>query len=158
SGFSYGREWDRASILAGSVAEADFEGHGTHVAGIAAGSGRGTGNARPAYRYVGIAPEADLIVVQTDFTFSHIVDAVSYGFSRAAAMGKPAVVNLSLGSNYGPHDGTDPQDQQLNALTGPGRIICASAGNSGADTIHAETTVAQGDSAILTFYLLSSMP
>lgn len=158
SGFAYGREWTHAAIQSGTCTEADFDGHGTHVTGTAAGSGKATGNGKTAYRYVGIAPEADIVFVKTDFTFSHIIDGVNYIFQRAAALGKPAVVNLSLGSNYGPHDGTESQDQQISALTGPGKLVCVSAGNSGADSIHAELTVTQGSSTSVTFRIPSYSP
>ncbi len=155
SGFAYGREWTHAAIQSGTCSEIDADGHGTHVTGTAAGSGKATGNGKTAYRYVGIAPQADIIFVKTDFTFSHIVDGVNYIFQRASALGKPAVVNLSLGSNYGPHDGTEAQDQQISALTGPGKLVCVSAGNSGADSIHAELTVSQGTSSSVTFRIPS---
>ncbi|MGE5177486.1 MAG: S8 family serine peptidase [Bacteroidota bacterium] len=136
SGFTYGAESDSAQINAGLSGEQDTGGHGSHVLGIAAGDGRGTGNGLPAFTYVGVAPEADLIAVKTDFTDTRIVDGVSYIFQKAAALGKKAVVNLSVGSQQGPHDGTDPFDQMISALTGPGRIVVASAGNDAGKDLH----------------------
>jgi subtilisin family serine protease len=61
---------------------------------------------------------------------------VSYIFQKAAALGKRAVVNLSLGSQQGPHDGTDPFDLMIDALTGPGRIVVVSAGNDAGKGLH----------------------
>ncbi len=137
-GFTYGAEYSAAQINAGSAPETDPDGHGTHVMGIAGGNGSATGNGLPAYTYVGMAPEADLIMVKTTFGTSAIVDGVNYVFQRAAALGKQAVVNLSLGTQQGPHDGTFGFDTMVNALTGPGKIVVCSAGNSGEDNLHGQ--------------------
>jgi subtilisin family serine protease len=137
-GFTYGAEYSAAQINAGAAPETDPDGHGTHVMGIAGGNGSATGNGFPAYTYVGMAPEADLIMVKTTFSTAAIVDGVNYVFQRAAALGKQAVVNLSLGTQNGPHDGTYGFDTMVNALTGPGRIVVCSAGNSGADNMHGQ--------------------
>lgn len=144
AGFGYGAEWLPAAINSGVASETDGEGHGSHVMGIAAGDGSASGNGQPAFTYVGMAPEADLCVVKTTFQTTAIVDGVSYIFQKAASLGKQAVVNLSLGTQEGPHDGTLDIDQMVNALTGPGRIVVASAGNSGEDNLHGQVTVAPG--------------
>jgi len=140
-GFTYGTEWLPASINPGFASEIDDQGHGSHVMGIAAGDGSATGNGQPAFTYVGMAPEADLCAVKTTFETTAIVDGVSYIFQKAAALGKQAVVNLSLGTQVGPHDGTLDMDQMLNALTGPGKIIVASAGNEGDEKLHGQVTL-----------------
>ncbi len=140
-GFTYGTESSAAQINAGTASEIDGLGHGTHVAGIAAGNGRATGNFEESYQYVGIAPEADLCVVKTTFQNTAIVDGVSYIFQKAASLGKRAVVNLSLGTQEGPHDGTLALDQMLNALTGPGKIIVTAAGNEGNSGLHGQVIV-----------------
>ncbi|MEZ4648107.1 MAG: S8 family serine peptidase [Candidatus Eisenbacteria bacterium] len=142
--FGYGREWTPAEIDAGSCTEADADGHGTHVAGTAAGSGHATGNGQAAGRFVGVAPEARIVVVKTDFYTSSIVDAIDYVFAKADELNLPAVVNLSLGHHYGPHDGTEATDLAMDALVGPGRIIVAAAGNEQEDGIHAEASVPRG--------------
>ncbi|HVP39186.1 MAG TPA: S8 family serine peptidase [Candidatus Saccharimonadales bacterium] len=140
--YPYGTEWVRANLeTPGLAREVDASGHGTHVAGIAAGNGAGTGNGKPAYTYVGIAPEADLVVVKTDYSLTGIVDGVNWIFQKAALLGRDAVVNLSLGNNYGPHDGTDPEELALDALAGPGRLIVKSAGNTGGSHLHGRVNV-----------------
>jgi len=118
----------------------DTVGHGTHVAGIAAGGD-------PTYE--GIAPEATLLVVKTDLLDAHVADAVRYVFRVAGELGLPAVVNLSLGSHGDPHDGTDPLSAVIDEQVGPGRIVCCSAGNAGTDDIHGQVEVAQGRSRSL---------
>src|SRR5882672_7014284 len=141
AGFTYGAEWLPASINALIPSEVDDQGHGSHVLGIAAGNGSATGSAQPAFTYVGMAPEADLCMVRTTFETTAIVDGVNYIFQKAASLGKQAVVNLSLGTQVGPHDGTLDMDRMMNALTGPGKIIVASAGNEGDKKLHGQVTL-----------------
>ncbi len=112
----------------------DFGGHGTHVASLAGGTGRS--NAPP--RYVGVAPEASYIVARVARKGGGIYDtdvlkAASFVFERAADLARPAVVNLSLGSDFGGHDGSSPVERGLESLVGaehPGRAIVVAAGNS----------------------------
>jgi subtilisin family serine protease len=129
AGYAYGTEWTQAQINANVSTEVDVAGHGTHVMGIAGGDGSGTGGAVPAFTYVGMAPKADLLMVKTTLQTTDILDGVAYVFGRATALGENAVCNLSLGSHYGPHDGSSAFESALSALTGPGRIIIKSAGN-----------------------------
>ncbi|MBU1700169.1 MAG: S8 family serine peptidase [Candidatus Eisenbacteria bacterium] len=153
SGFGYGTEWDTDDIENSDCDSKDTHGHGTHVAGTAAGNGAATGHGEPAYTYVGAAPKADIIAVKTTFFTTDVVDAVEYVFSKATALSKSAVVNLSLGTHYGPHDGTADFDLALDALAGENRIIVAAAGNEQGDRIHAEVTVAQGGTGSATFII-----
>jgi subtilisin family serine protease len=150
-GFTYGTEWDSTAINAGTATQTDTDGHGTHVITTAAGNGRATGNGQPAGTYVGVAPKADVIAVKTTYAATAIVDGVKYIFLKAAALGKNAVVNLSLGTQAGPHDGTYGFDTLIDALTGPGKIVVASAGNRQDDDIHGRLTLgaAQADSMTL---------
>lgn len=113
----------------------DGYGHGTHVASLAAGNGLSDSPAR----YVGIAPEAKLIVARVtrggggDIYDSDILVATKFVFDRATELGLPAVENLSLGSDFGPHDGTSELEQGLASFVGeghPGRAIVVAAGNS----------------------------
>lgn len=144
-GFNYGAEYTEAMINAGQATSfRDNDGHGTHVTGIAAGNGRATGNGQPDYKYVGIAPEADLVIVKTNFTDAGVIDGVNYIFQKAAALGKPAVVNLSVGSQKGGHDGSHSMDQAISALTGSGKLVTAAAGNYGNVGIHKRIAVNTG--------------
>ncbi|HEU4725894.1 MAG TPA: S8 family serine peptidase [Candidatus Eisenbacteria bacterium] len=156
-GYAYGSEWTASQIDAGMALSTDEEGHGTHVAGIAAGNGRGGAAGLDAGRYVGIAPEAALCIVKADFTgpggasAADILDAVDYIFAKAASLSMPAVVNLSFGSHEGPHDGTLPFDEMLEAMAGPGRILVGAAGNEGADRVHGRVDPPAGGTSELTF-------
>jgi subtilisin family serine protease len=157
--FNYGIECRQAQLgRPGSCPSRDTDGHGTHVAGIAAGDGSGATRGEPRYDYVGVAPEADLIVVRTSLSSASVADGVAYIFARAEQLGKPAVVNLSLGSQAGPHDGTQALSVIMDELSGPGRIIVAAAGNDGSNfglvgSLHGETTVARGDSGVIEFLM-----
>lgn len=166
--FAYGYECTGAELnpFTGSCPSRDVIGHGTHVAGTAAGDGSAARHAQPDYSLAGVAPQADLIVVRTDFSFVGIAEGVSYVFNRAAALGRPAVVNLSLGAQYGPHDGSEVLSLVLDSLSGPGKIVVAAAGNEGANggasadfpLIHADGSAPVGDSVVVDFTLPSYSP
>ena len=151
----YGRECDSEDIDAGICEEVDDDyytaGHGTHTASTAAGNGLGTGNGYPAGRYAGVAKESDIVFVKTAWGTTSIVEGVAYIFEKAEELGSPAVVNLSLGWDTGPHDGSTSFDLALDELSGPGRIIVSSAGNSGDYPIHGEQFVPAGQQASVTF-------
>ncbi|MBN2195730.1 MAG: S8 family serine peptidase [Polyangiaceae bacterium] len=110
-------------------------GHGTHVASLAAGSGLASLDGR----YVGVAPESSLIAVRAlradgSIAETDVIRAVRFVFDQAAAAGLPAVVNLSLGTDFGAHDGTSPLELALADLVGPdhpGRVIVVAGGNGG---------------------------
>ncbi len=136
-----------AAILAKSGIPSDTVGHGTHVAGIAA--------AGSTTAYGGMAPKADLVIVHATRENDTIdpVDMVlgaQFVMDRAESMGEPAVVNLSLGTDFGPHDGTLSWETMLAGLLGsahPGHAIVAAAGNSGSiaeSPVHAGVHVAPG--------------
>jgi subtilisin family serine protease len=119
---------------AGCVAPSDEIGHGTHVTGIAAASGVNGS------KYSGIAPKADIVFVRVTrgpsdgIENDDLVRAVDFMFDRADADKRPLVANLSLGSDFGPHDGTFLWEQAIAAKVGPdhpGHVVVAAAGNSG---------------------------
>jgi subtilisin family serine protease len=115
----------------------DASGHGTHVASIAAGNGGPM--LKGALRFVGVAPGASLIIASPTaggegFVDANVLKAVSFIFDRAEAMKMPAAVNLSIGGDFGPHDGTSNLERGLGQMVGddkPGRAIVVAAGNSG---------------------------
>ncbi len=147
-GYSYGAEYDdEADILAVGTDNAE-ETHGTHTSGIAAGGGYKTS-------YTGVAPESDMILVATNMTTTGIVNGVSYILNKAKETGKPCVVNLSLGSQIGPHDGTGYADRMLDEMVGEGAIIVGAAGNSGESNIHIKKTFTkESKDSIATFLSL----
>jgi subtilisin family serine protease len=120
----------------------DNNGHGTHVAGTAAGVDS---------QYGGVAPEAELLIVKTDLQDAHIADAISYVFRVAQEMNRPAVINLSLGGHADSHDGADSLSKVIDAESGPGRIVCCAAGNEGNDNIHGQRIVPSQKSVAMRF-------
>jgi subtilisin family serine protease len=139
AGFAYGYHCDATAIrdflagAGGACAMRDFNGHGSHVAGTAAGDGS-AGSAQTAFAYAGVAPGADLIIVKGGngfFAENRIIDGLNWIKQEAQRLGRPVVVNLSLGSQSGPHDGTSAFDRAVDNLSGPGFIVVASAGNMG---------------------------
>jgi subtilisin family serine protease len=125
-GYGYGTEWTKAHIDSGQCHEMDATSHGTHIASTIAGDGRGS------HEFTGMAPEADIIAVKSGFEDADVLDAADYIFRRAAELGRPAVINMSFGSHWGPHDGTRLLDQAIDELLDrPGRVIVAAAGNDG---------------------------
>ena len=119
--------------------------HGTHVLGVAAGRGMPDCPA-------GVAPGASLAFVHlqpgalvANGDPADVFDGVCAIFARAAALGMPAVVNLSLGANSGSHDGDSLFDRALDAvLAAPGRAISVSAGNERQARLHTDGTVTAG--------------
>lgn len=145
AGYAYGREWFKADIDANLCTETDANGHGTHVMGTAAGDG--SKSTTIPFQYAGAAPKADIAMVATTLFDSDIVDGVAYIFGKATSLGENSVVNLSLGGEFGPHDGSSAFEQSLDAMSGPGRVICVAAGNDAGSNIHGGMDVpAAGDS------------
>ncbi|HKV07164.1 MAG TPA: S8 family serine peptidase [Thermoanaerobaculia bacterium] len=120
------------------------DGHGTHVASIAAGRAVGSFAG-------GVAPEAQLLVVIPDsqgwdgYWNSHI-KALSFIDAMATALGLPVVVNMSQGLNAGAHDGKSALEVAFDEFSkggrAPGRLVVKSAGNEGDKRGHAKVVLA----------------
>lgn len=117
------------------VPEADVSGHGTHVAGIAAGNGRASGG-----RYRGVAYESTLLVVKLGGTqadpfpqTTNLMSAVDFCVRYAVNAGRPLSINLSFGNNEGAHDGKSLLETYLDGVALYGRnCICIGTGNNAA--------------------------
>ena len=121
----------------------DEYGHGTHVASIAAGIAAGD-------VMTGVAPAAKLIALKvfgkagsTNLTMSAI-DAATYSY---LLYGYPQVINMSLGSDYGPDDPLDPDIVATNNASAAGIVVVTSAGNA-ADVPYIVGSPSTADSAI----------
>ena len=129
--YGYGQLWDSTAINAGLCTQTTPSPHGTHVSGIAAGNGLSSGKNK------GMAPNAKIIMVNTDLAAANwsltASDACDYIFKFADSLGLPAVVNISIGSYWGGHDGQDPATKMVESLLDEkgGRLVVTAAGNSG---------------------------
>lgn len=141
-----GRDYTSREVLLsiGCPRDGYIQTHGTHTAGIAAGSGMEGDGVQSAY--VGMAPEADLCLVCNAtaddislidtadyYKYTYALDALGfkYIFDYADRVGKPCVINFSEGSGEDIHGYDNLYYELLSRLTGPGHIIVASAGNNG---------------------------
>lgn len=126
-----------------TIPQGDPNGHGTHCASIAAGNGEASGGT-----FRGVAPEAAIMAVRSEpLLDNHIIQGIREIFTRAGD--RPAVVNLSLGGHWGPHDGTSAIENAIAQETGPGRIVVIAAGNEGGDGIHWEGALQTGEDLII---------
>lgn len=125
----------------------DISGHGTHVTGIAAGNGRASNG-----RYRGVAFESELLVVKLGLPLENgfprtteLMQAVDYCLGKSTEYGKPIVVNLSFGNNYGSHSGNSLIETYLDDMANYGRTsIAAGSGNEGAAAVHTSGRVTEG--------------
>ena len=123
------------------VPSEDRSGHGTAVAGIAAGNGRGSQGGR----YRGVAPEAELLIVKMgipgEYGFprtTQLMRGVDYIIRKAEELKKPVAVNISFGNTYGSHDGTSLLERYLNTVSERWKnVICVGSGNEGTTAGHA---------------------
>ena len=105
--------------------------HGTQTAGIAAGSYRDN-------NWYGVAPEADLVICAmpedclNDVRLAH---CISYIDDYASRVGKPYVVNISMGNNVGSHDGSSFISTVIKQFAGSGKIFVVAAGNDGDENV-----------------------
>ena len=152
--------WDSISINNNTCTHTDYDGvdHGTHVAGIAAGNGLAINN------YCGVAPEATIVAVASDFNAPNwlltVVDAAAYIFDVADSLNMPCVINASIGEYFGSHDGTDPAAKLIDSLVNykPGRAFVAAAGNAGFFNWHVNQVVdADTSSSYLKYNASSSL-
>ena len=135
-----------AAVVRHDPAEpSDVAGHGTHVAGIAAGNGSTFDADYAAGEYVGVAAGATIVFVHLEreeirrhvesglgtlANSINLIHAIAYCFEKADELGMPCVVNLSMGFNGGGHDGNMAVECIIEALLQKsGRAVVAAAGN-----------------------------
>lgn len=133
---------------------ADFSGHGTHIAGICAGNGRANGG-----RNRGAAPESSLLVVKLKndadsvFTdYANLMMAVDYVVRFASDAALPLSINISYGSNDGPHDGSGLMERYLNNCIFYGKnVVVTATGNEGISRRHSHVQVSEDTQSAVPF-------
>ena len=125
----------------------DTSGHGTAVAGIAAGclpAYEGSVAGIPGSQYRGAAPAASLLVVKLGLPgaegfprTTEIMRGVTYALQKAMELAMPLVINISFGNTYGAHDGGSLLERFLDNAAEIGRtVICVGSGNEGNSAGH----------------------
>ena len=150
------REEINEALAAGSrqaaeqiVPSIDTSGHGTAVAGIAAGNGGERGAA-----YAGVARESELLIVRLGTPradsfprTTELMRALTYTVNKAREFGMPVAINLSFGNTYGAHNGTSLLERFIDNVSEIGRnVICVGSGNEGASGGHVGGSILQTDS------------
>lgn len=136
------------------VPSTDLSGHGTHVAGIAAGNGRASNGL-----YRGVASSSELLIVKLGESISgsfprttQLMEALEYVVRYAISMGKPLAVNISFGNNYGSHTGRSLLESFIDDVSNMGRTsIAIGTGNEGAEGNHAGGILREGTTEIIDF-------
>lgn len=129
------------------VPSADPGGHGTAVAGIAAGNGRESGG-----RYRGVAYESDLVVVRLGTPdpdgfprTTQVMEGLDFLVKKSMELGRPMAVNVSFGNSYGSHDGTGLLERFMDSLALMGRtVFVVGMGNEGDTGGHTSRRLSAG--------------
>lgn len=134
------------------VPSVDPSGHGTAVAGIAAGNGRESGG-----RYRGVAWESELLVVRLGVAdpegfprTTQIMDGLDFVVRTAISLGRPVAVNLSFGNSYGSHDGNGLFERYIDSLTEMGQnVFVIGTGNEGDTGGHTSGSLETGEEILI---------
>ncbi len=141
--FKYGSELTTQGEMEASRYDTASEYHGTHTTGIATGADISSG-------YYGMAPDAEIVFVSFGSNDVDIPNAVKYIFDYAESVGKPCVINMSLGVHMGPHDGTSATDRYFSEAVGPGKILVGACGNEGESALHISKNFTADDTSLRT--------
>ena len=131
------------------VPSRDTAGHGTAVAGVAAGNGRSSIGLQ-----MGAAPEASIIVVKlghrgnVNFARStEVMRAIKYILDKAVSLNMPVSINLSYGTNNGAHDGSSLFETYLDSMSQQWKTsISVATGNEGSAGHHYSRVLSEMES------------
>jgi minor extracellular serine protease Vpr len=134
TGFNYGTEYASVSDLLTAQSDTaniySYGTHGTHVAGIAGGSGAGT-----IYRGVGF--ESNFLFTTFLIDAASVIDAYTWMKQKADEAGKRLIINQSWGLHHiGTLDGTSMISQAIDGFSEQGVVFVSSAGNNGDVDFH----------------------
>lgn len=155
--FTYGTELSTPAALLAAQADTanvySYATHGSHVAGIAGGSGAGT-------QYRGIAFDAHYLFCTFLVDAAAVLDAFAWMQSVAVADDKRLVVNMSWGLYHmGTLDGTSLISQAIDQLSQEGVTFVNSGGNNGDVNFHIKKTFAADTlRSRIAFYSYSANP
>ncbi len=143
------------------VPSQDTSGHGTAVAGIAAGNGRNSNGL-----YAGAAPQSDLLVVklgnprQEGFPrTTELMQGIDYVVRKALEFQMPVSVNISFGNTYGSHDGTSLLERFIDDISNIWKsCICIGSGNEAASAGHTSGVMREGREEMIQLAVQSNQP
>lgn len=172
AGYYLGREFSEEDInqalsassptqQADIVPSVDTSGHGTFVAGIAAGNGRQGGNT-----FQGVAPDAGLVVVKLGNSpregfprTTQLMTGLNYIIGKALDANLPVAINISFGNSYGSHTGTSLLETYFNQVSDRWKnVIVTGTGNEGIRAGHASGTVLPGQTELIQLEIGSYEP
>lgn len=168
-GFAEGSEYTNSQINNAlqnddpykTVPEFDSIGHGTAVAGIAAGNGRSSNG-----QNIGVAPKASLIIVKLgensypSFALTtQLMRAIKYVIDKAKLLNMPLAINISYGTNDGPHNGQSIFETYIDDMAELWKTsIIVAAGNEGGAGHHYEGMISSGDMQDIKFFYSGKYP
>lgn len=143
-GYSSGSDSKPTTDIPTSGDGFDSYGHATHVTNIAAGSKIKEND------YYGMAPDADIVMVPSEFSEAEVLEDVKYISDLAKQRHQPWVINMSFGTQLGAHDGTTDFAHSIDGILadGNGHQIVIAAGNEGAFVEHAEHAFSAKDEMV----------
>ena len=130
------------------VGSQDFSGHGTSVAGIAAGFSED---------YRGVAYESELLVVKLGVPMENgfprtteLIQGLDYVVRKALEYQMPVAINLSFGNNYGPHDGSSLLERFIEDIANKWKsVICIGTGNEGSSAGHTSGILTESEERVI---------
>ena len=134
------------------VRSQDISGHGTAVAGVAAGNGSNSGG-----RYAGVAMQSELIVVKLGNPIqegfprtTELMMGIDYIIRKALELRMPVAVNISFGNTYGGHDGTTLLERYIDDVSNIWKsVFCIGTGNEAASAGHTSgRIISEGEETI----------
>ncbi len=146
----------------------DTSGHGTAVAGIAAGNGRSSSsvNVSGYGQYAGAAPESELLIVKLGNPSSEgfprtteLMMGIDYVVRKALEYRMPVAVNISFGNTYGAHDGTSLLERFIDDISNIWKSsICIGTGNEAASAGHTSGRVDEERETVIELAVQESQP
>lgn len=135
------------------VRSIDASGHGTAVAGIAAGNGRGSRGRIQA----GAAPESSLLIVKMASPrkdgfprTTELMQGIDYAIRKGREWGLPVAINISFGNTYGAHDGTSLLERFIDDISNYWKnVICIGSGNEGISAGHTAGRLQMGQDTVI---------
>lgn len=143
------------------VPSVDTSGHGTAVAGIAAGNGTNSQGA-----YAGVASQSEIIAVKLGTPrpdgfprTTELMQAVDYVIRVALELNMPVAVNLSFGNTYGSHTGTSLLERFLDDVSNLWKnCIVVGTGNEGTSAGHTSGRLQEGAEDVVELAVQNNQP